>query len=136
MTTAPHHLANGCCALAQIALDEGVGDEPPAEKLREQCRALKRQYYDAWLRPWAKHMTALVHAFADGKAEGTPIEDVVLALMAADDFGRPVDEDAATTVIEELCASGYVERQMSVCRPVLPSLASYLKDMQGNAPVP
>ena len=126
----PHHLANGCRALAQIALDEGIGDEPPAEKLRDQCREHKRQYYDARLRPWAKHMTALVHAFAAEEAKLTPIEDTVHTLMASDDFGRPVDENTAATVIEELCASGYVEQNMGVCRPALPSLASYLKQMQ------
>ena len=126
----PHHLVNGCRALAQILLEEGIGDEPPAEKLRDQCREHKRQYYDARLYRWANHMTALVHAFAADEAGWTPIEDVVLALRTADDFGRPVDGDTATTIIEELCASGYVERRMSVCRPVLPSLASYLKELQ------
>ena len=129
----PHHLANGCRALAQIALDEGIGEVPPTEKLRKQCREHKRQYYDARLYPWAKHMTALAHAFAEEKAEWIPIEDIVPALMASDDFGRPVDAEAAPTVIEELCASGYVERHMSVCRPVLPSLASHFKGMQRAA---
>ena len=130
----PHHLANGCRALAQIALQEGIGDEPPASSLRDQCREHKRQYYDARLHPWARHMTALVHAFTAAEVEWTPIEDVVLTLMAADDFGRPVDADTATTVIEELCASGYVERHLAVCRPVLPSLASYFEEMQRDAP--
>ena len=129
----PHHLANGCRALAQIALQEGIGDEPPTEKLRTQCREHKRQYYDARLYPWARHMTALAHAFADDEG-WTPIEDIVLTLEASDDFGRPVDDDTATTVIEELCASGYVERHMGVCRPVLPSLASYLTDLRRAAP--
>ena len=63
-----------------------------------------------------------------------PIEEVVPTLMASDDFGRPVDEDAATTVVEELCASGYVERHMTVCRPVLPSLASHFMEMRRAAP--
>ena len=130
----PHHLANGCRALAQIALVEGIDEEPPTEKLRKQCREHKRQYYDARLYPWAKHMTALAHAFADDEAGWTPIEDIVLTLKASDDFGRPVDEDTATTVIEELCASGYVERHMGVCRPALPSLASYLAELQRAAP--
>ena len=130
----PHHLANGCRALAQIVLDEGVGDEPPTEKLRDLCREHKREYYDARLHPWANHMTALAHAFAADETAWTPIEDVVHALMASDDFGKPVDENTATTVIKELCASGYVERRMNVCRPVLPSLASHLKEMQSNFP--
>lgn len=130
----PHHLANGCRALAQIVLDEGLGDEPPVAKLRDLCRTHKREYYEARLQAWAKHTTALAHAFAGEETDWTPIEDVVLTLMASDDFGRPVDQNAATKVIEELCASGYVERRMSVCRPALPSLASHLGEMQRDAP--
>ena len=130
----PHHLANGCRALAQIVLDDGVGDQPPTEKLRDSCRVHKREYYDARLRAWADHMTALAHAFTSDEAAWTPIEDVVHTLMASDDFGKPVDKEAAATVIKELCASGYVERRMSVCRPVLPSLASHLKEMQNDLP--
>ena len=130
----PHHLANGCRALAQIVLDDGVGDQPPTDKLRDSCRVHKREYYDARLRAWADHLTALAHAFTSDEAAWTPIEDVVHALMASDDFGKPVDKEAAATVIKELCASGYVERRMSVCRPVLPSLASHLKEMQRDTP--
>ena len=130
----PHHLANGCRAFAQIALDEGIGDEPPVEKLRDLCRENKREYYEERLHAWAKHTTALAHALAGEETGWTPIEDVVLTLMASDDFGWPVDREAATAVIEELCASGYVERRMSVCRPVLPSLASHLNEMQRDAP--
>ena len=130
----PHHLANGCRALAQIVVEEGIGHEPPVEKLRDLCRARQREYYEERLHAWARHTTALAHAFAGEDADWTPIEDVVLTLMASDDFGRPVDRNAATSVIEELCASGYVERRMSVCRPALPSLASHLDEMQRDAP--
>ena len=129
----PHHLANGCRALAQTVLEEGIGDVP-TEKLRTLCREHKREYYDARLHPWARHKTALAHAFADGETGWTPIEDIVPALQASDDFGRPVDADTATTVIEELCASGYVEQGMGVFRPILPSLTSYFQEMQRNAP--
>ncbi len=129
----PHHLANGCRALAQIVLDQGVGDEPPTAKLRDLCREHKREYYDARLHRWANHMTALAHAFTADETAWTPIEDVVNTLMASDDFGKPVEQKAATAVIKELCASGYVERRMGVCRPVLPSLASHLKEMQRDA---
>ena len=130
----PHHLANSCRALAQTVLDEGIGDAPPTEKVRELCQQHKREYYDARLLPWARHKTALAHAFTGGEAGWTPIEDIVLALQASDDFGRPVDEDNATTVIEELCASGYVEQGMGVFRPVLPSLTSHFEEMRRNAP--
>lgn len=129
----PHHLANGCRALAQVALAEGIGEAPPTRELRSRCREHKRQYYDARLYPWAKHMTALVYAFAGDEAGWTRIEDIVLALKASDDFGRPVDEDTATTVVEELCASGYVERRMGVCRPALPSLAAYFTEVRRAA---
>ena len=130
----PHHLANGCRALAQTVLDEGIGDVPPTRELRELCRAYKREYYDARLHPWARHKTALSYAFAGGQEGWTPIEDIVRALQASDDFGRPVDEETATTVIEELCANGYVEQGMGVFRPVLPSLTSHFEEMKRNAP--
>ena len=130
----PHHLANGCRALAQTVLDEGIDDTPPTDKLRELCRGHKREYYDARLHPWARHKTALAHAFAGGDDGWTAIENIVRALQASDDFGRPVDEETATTVIEELCTTGYVEQGMGVFRPVLPSLRSHFEEMQRNAP--
>ena len=129
----PHHLTNGCRALAEIALDEGIGDEPPKRKLRDRCRDHRREYYDARLRPWARHMTALVQAFGKRRDDGgdwTPIDDLVPVLMASDNFGRPVDEEAAITVIEELCASGYLEEGAGAFRPVLPSLSSHFAHMQ------
>ena len=133
----PQHLANGCRVFAQTVLDEGIGDAPPTEKLRGLCREHKREYYDARLRPWARHKTALACAFAGGEggeSEWIPIEDIVLALRASDDFGRSVDEGTATAVIEELCVSGYVEQGMGVFRPVLPSLASHFEEMRRDAP--
>ena len=130
----PHHLTNGCRALAKIVLDEGVNAVPPTGKLRERCREHKRRYYDARLRPWEKHTVALAHAFAGAKFEWTPIGDIVPVLMASDNYGRPVDADTATAVIEELCVNGYVENHMGVCRPVLPSLASHFMEMQRGAP--
>ena len=125
----PHHLVNGCRALAHLVLDEGIGDVP-AEKLRDQCRAHRREYYDARLRPWANHMTALAHAFGSGNNGWTTIGDVKRVLMAADDFGDPVDAATATGTIKELCAQGYVEARQGVCRPVLPSLSSYFDEMR------
>ena len=55
----PHHLANGCHALAEIVLNEGIGAEPPVKALRDLCRDHKREYYDARLRPWFDHTVAL-----------------------------------------------------------------------------
>ena len=126
----PHHLANGCRALANVALDDGIGDEPPAEKLRDQCKAYKREYYDAILQPWANHSTALAHALGNDNGDWTPISDVKQALMASDDFGDPVDRGRATAILKELCASGYVEQHAGACRPVLPSLSSYFQDIR------
>ena len=124
----PHHLANGCRALAEIVLDEGIGETPPAESLRDRCRDHRREYYDARLRRWAHHMAALAQAFSNEQDDGwTPVADVKRALMAEDDFGDPVDGATATRIIKELCANGYVERYARVCRPVLPSLSSHFE---------
>ena len=126
----PHHLANGCRALANVALDDGIGDEPPAQELRDKCKAYKCEYYDAILQPWANHSTALAHALGDGKGDWAPISDIKQALMASDDFGDSVDQARATAILKELCASGYVEQHAGACRPVLPSLSSYFQDIR------
>ena len=123
----PHHLANGCRALAEILLDEGIGDVPPVERLRDRCRDHRREYYDARLRRWAHHMTALAQAFSNEQDGWTPVADVKRALMAADDFGDPVDGGTATAILKELCANGYVEQYAGACRPVLPSLSSHFE---------
>lgn len=124
----PHHLANGCRAFAQIVLDEGIGDMPPVEKLREQCRNHKREYYDARLRPWDNHKTALAYAFGSG-GKWVQVGDVKRVLMASDEFGDPVDAKTATNVLKEMCAHGYVENRHGACRPVLPSLTSHFKEV-------
>ena len=126
----PHHLANGCRALAQIVLDEGIGEVPPTEELRKRCRDHRRAYYDARLRPWARHMTALVQTFGSGAGDWTPIDAIIPALMASDDFGKPVDEESATAVIKELCANGYIEKGLGEFRPALPSLASHFETVR------
>lgn len=130
----PHHLANGCRALAEIVLNEGISDEPPVERLQDRCRDHRREYYDARLRPWAHHMTALAQAFSNERDGWTPVADVKQALMAADDFGDPVKGERATTVIKELCASGFVEQHAGVCRPILPSLSSHFEGRRHDLP--
>ena len=132
-TNFPHHLANGCRALAELALAEGIGEQPPA-RLRERCRGYRREYYDARLRPWAHHVTALARAFAREEDGWTPLADVQRALMAADDFGDPVDGRTATAILKELCANGYVERRAGACRPALPSLAAHLETVRRGSP--
>ena len=123
----PHHLANGCRALAEIVLDEGIGDTPPLERLRERCRGHRREYYDARLRPWSHHLTALAQAFSNEQGGWVPVANVKQALMTADDFGDPVDGRTATRILKALCGNGYVEQHAGACRPVLPSLSSHFK---------
>ena len=102
----PQHLTNGCRVLARIVLDKGIENSPPIEQLRNQCRERKHAYYNARLRPWSTHTTALAHAFADNAGGWTPIEDVLNTLMASDNRGKPVDEDAALSVFDGMCANG------------------------------
>ena len=128
----PHHLANGCRALAEIVLNEGISDEPPVERLQDRCRDHRREYYDARLKPWAHHMTALAQAFSNERDGWTPVADVKRALVASDDFGDPVDGGTATTMLKELCANGYVEQYAGACRPVLPSLTSYFSTIRNG----
>lgn len=130
----PHHLTNGCCTLAEIVLSEGVAAVPPAEKLRDQCQEHKREYYAARLQPWSHHTTALAHAFAGGGECWTPMDNVMDALMASDDRGRPVDEETALAVIDGLCATGFIEQGVASLRPLLPSLSSHFQAVQQNAP--
>ena len=129
----PHHLTNGCQALAEIVLDEGVGDEPPAERLRDKCRDYKREYYDTRLHPWEDHMIALAHAFNSCNDGWTPVDDVQQVLAASDDFGHPVDERVATTMLKELCINGYVERHRDACRPILPPLTSHFDEIRRSS---
>ena len=126
----PQHLTNGCRALARIVLDRGIGDSPPIEQLREQCRESRREYYNARLRPWSMHTTALAHAFANDADGWTPIEDVLTILMASDNRGKPVDEDAARSVFDEMCASGYIDEDVDDCRPALPSMTSHFEEVR------
>ena len=126
----PHHLTNGCCALAELVLAEGIGDAPRTNKLRTLCRERKREYYDARLRPWTFHMTALAHAFGVERDGWTKVGDIKRAIMAADEFGDSVPAEAATKAIRELCAQGYVEVRQGAGRPVLPSLASHFDELR------
>ena len=126
----PQHLTNGCRALAKIALDQGIGDSPPTEQLRRQCRERRREYYDARLRPWSTHTAALAHAFASNGNGWTPIEDVLTVLMASDNRGAPVEENAARAVFDEMCASGYIDEEVDACRLSLPSLTSHFEEIR------
>ena len=129
----PHHLTNGCCALAEIVLSEGVAATPPVQKLRDQCKEHKREYYAARLQPWSHHTMALAHAFAGDGECWTPMDNVMAALMASDDRGRPVEEETALAVIDGLCATGFIEQGVGSLRPLLPSLSSHFQAVQQSA---
>ena len=122
----PHHLTNGCCALAETLLREGIADEPPTDAVIAACRRHKQDYYEARLRKWSAHTTALAHAFDGSRSGWTRIEDVVDVLATADNRGERVDRDAALTVFDELCAEGYVVQQETECKPALPSMETHL----------
>ena len=123
-----HHLTNGCCALAEALLRDGIADEPPTDAVAAECRRHKGEYYAARLRKWSAHTTALAHAF-DGSRDGwTRIEDVVDMLAKVDNRGEPVDRGAALTVFDELCAEGYVAQQETDCKPALPSMETHLAE--------
>ena len=129
----PHHLTNGCCALAETLLRKGVGDEPPTDEVAAECRRHKRDYYEARLRKWAAHTLALAHAF-DGSRDGwTRIEDAVDVLATVDDRGEPVERGAALTMFDALCAEGYVVQQEADCKPVLPSMETHLAEKRMGA---
>ena len=121
--------------MAELVLDEGVGDVPPVAKLRDLCQAHKREYYAARLQPWSRHTIALAHAFAAEDGHWTPMDDIMAALMASDNRGRPVDEQVALAVVDGLCASGFIEQGVGALRPLLPSLsAHFLAVRQSVAP--
>ena len=128
----PHHLTNGCRALAKIVLEEGIDAEPPIARLQELCAAHKREYYDARLHAWRNHSIALAHAFRD--SGWTPIEEIIPVLMASDDYGTKLDANAAVAIIEGLQANGYVERTGGACRPTIPSLASHFAGLRIASP--
>ena len=130
----PHHLTSGCCALAEIALSEGIATTPPVQKLRDQCKEHKREYYAARLQPWSHHTMALAHTLAGDGQRWTPMDDVMAALMASDDRGIPVDEETALAVIDGLCATGFIEQGVASLRRLLPSLSSHFQAVQRNAP--
>ena len=130
----PQHLTNGCSALAEIALRQGIGDSPPAAELRERCREHKKDYYDARLRPWAEHTIALAHAF-DGSNDGwANVGDVKRALMASDDLGEPVDAARASKAIKELRDQGFLESRLGACRPAIPSLLAHFAELRDACP--
>ena len=126
----PHHLTNGCISLAQILLRDGIGNEPPLHDLTTECRRCKREYYEARLRPWEDHWTALAHAFSDDAEGWTPADAVRQVLMAADDAGDSVKKKQVNAMLNSLRAHGYVEYRNQFYRLTLPSLADHFKELR------
>ena len=128
----PHHLTNGCRALARVLLEEGIGDDPPVRKLRELCRTQRCEYYDARLEPWQDHTTALAEIFGAGTGEWVRVAEVKSALTVADDLGESVDAQTASAIVRDLRANGYIEVHAGKCRPALPSLTSHFADIRNT----
>ena len=130
----PHHLTNGCRALAKLVLEEGLADGPPVGRLREECLRYRREYYDARLQPWSRYTTALAHAFAECEDGSPPTKVVVAALTTVERRGKPISEETAWDVVEGLCDAGFVAEEGDVLRLLLPSLSSHFQDIRRAAP--
>ena len=128
----PHHLANGCKALGRIVLAEGISREPPVAKLHEMCGKRRREYYDARLAPWRNHMTALAHGFGEAAGGWSSVADIVTAIMAADEYGMPVQRQTAIDALEGLREASLIEVSKGACRPVVPSMGSYFHELRAD----
>ena len=131
----PHHLTNGCSALAQAVLLDGIAASPPANAVRERARAYRREYYEARLRPWSRYETALAYAFTESShmesSDGrTPTKAVVAALTTVTDRGRAVSEEVAWDVVEGICSAGFMEEQDDSLSVLLPSLMTHFQDVR------
>ena len=128
----PHHLANGCKELGRILLAEGISREPPVGRLREMCSKRRREYYDARLAPWRNHITALAYGFGEAAAGWSSVADVVNAVMAADEYGMPVQRQTAIAALEGLRAASLIEVSKGACRPVVPSMGAYFRELRAD----
>ena len=129
----PHHLANGCHALARLVLKKGIVPEPPVAELITECRRHKRETtttHDCSPRrtmrpPWQMRSP-------NQGVDWTPVDDVIRVLMAAEEHGTPVQWETANTILNALRTHGYVERHAQSYRPALPSLASHFAALRGE----
>ena len=129
----PHHLANGCRALAAILLRDGIGDEPPVTDIASESGRHKRSYYEARLRKWSNHTTALACAFEKPDRGSTRTSRVKRALSTFDNDGDVVAGATASAMVKELRAHGYIESNGAFCRPALPSMASHFRQLLADA---
>ena len=128
----PHHLANGCKELGRILLAEGISREPPVGRLREMCGKRRREYYDARLAPWRNHITALAYGFGEAAAGWSSVADVVNAVMAADEYGMPVQRQTAIAALEGLRDASLIEVSKGACRPIVPSMGAYFRELRAD----
>ena len=130
----PHHLTNGCRALAQAVLQEGFGANPPLDAMREKALGYRREYYGARLRPWTRYETALACAFTEAANGRVPAAAVVAALTTVAKRGSAVGEEAAWQVVEEICAAGFMVERDDFLELTLPSLMTHFQDVCRRAP--
>ena len=128
----PHHLANGCKELGRIVLAEGISREPPVGRLHEMCGKRRREYYDARLAPWRNHISALAHGFGEAAAGWSSVADIVKAIMAADEYGMPVQRQTAIAALEGLREANLIEVSKGACRPVVPSMGTYFRELRSD----
>ena len=133
----PHHLTNGCSALAQAVLLDGIDAAPPVSGMRERARAYRQEYYEARLRPWSRYETALAYAFMESSNGQTPTRAIVAALRTVANRGEPTSEEAAWDVVERICGAGFVEERDDSIHALLPSLMTHFRDVrQRSSPNP
>ena len=130
----PHHLTNGCRALAQAVLQEGIGANPPLDAMLTTALGYRREYYGARLRPWARYETALACAFTEAGNGRVPADAVVGALTTVAKRGSAVGEETAWQVVEEICAAGFMVECGDSLELTLPSLMTHFQDVCRRAP--
>ena len=130
----PHHLTNGCRALAQAVLQEGIGANPPLDAMRAKALGYRREYYGARLRPWARYETALACAFTEADRGRIPADAVVAALTIVAKRGSVVGDDTAWQVVEEICAAGFMVECGDFLELTLPSLMTHFRDVCRRVP--
>ena len=130
----PHHLTNGCRALAQAVLQEGIGASPPVDAMRAKALDYRREYYGARLRPWARHETALACAFTEAGNGRVPANAVVAALTTVAKRGQVASEETAWGVVEAMCAAGFLIERGDFLDVTLPSLLTHFRDVCRRTP--
>ena len=130
----PHHLTNGCRALAQAVLQEGIGVSPPLDAMREKALDYRREYYGARLRPWLRYEAALACAFTEAGSERVPANAVVAALTTVAKRGKAVGEETAWQIVEGICAAGFIVERGDFLDVTLPSLMTHFRDVRRRMP--